>query len=52
MYLNRVRAAALGVQAPDKILRARGQNRKLKMCCGRTSCTVQSATPPVAVRQM
>lgn len=49
--LNQVLAAVLGAQAPDRTLRVQGQSQKLKTCCGRTSCTVLSATRPVPARQ-
>lgn len=52
MPLNRVLVAALAVQVPDRILRAQGQNLKLKMYYGKTCYIVQNAAPPVPVRQM
>lgn len=51
MPLSRVLVAALAVQVPDRILRAQGQNLKLKMYCGKTCYTVQNAVHLVPVRQ-
>lgn len=52
ILLNQVRAAVPGAPAPDKTLRVQGQSQKQKMCCGRTSCTVLSATRPAPARPM
>lgn len=50
--LNQARAVAHAVPACAlRTRRARGTSRRRRICCGRTSCTVQSATPPAPVRQ-